>query len=111
MDAYNLQINQGETYSLTMNLTDVSGNPMNLSGTLVSGMMKFRYSDGEALCNLNPTINNAASGIINLSIPATETAILPITIAVYDVEIISTGSNTVTKALMGKAYINPEVTY
>lgn len=113
MDSYDLQINQGETFNLSIGLKDGDGNPLDLTGNIISGFLKFRYSDPvtDKLTDLNATILSIPSGIIGLTIPATGTAHLPITIGVYDVEMTATGDGTVVKILRGNAYVNPEVTF
>jgi hypothetical protein len=109
MDSYDLQIYQGTTFSLSLTLKDDNGYPINLSGSQVSGYVKFRYSDSQPMLNLNPAISSPASGIISLNIAANATTGLIITIAPYDIQIINTGNGVVTKALKGNAFIYPDV--
>lgn len=112
MDSYDFEINQGSTFSLNLNLNDALGNPIDLTNYTVSGYLKFLYSDSQKLTDLNATrIAPYASGQINISIADTGTAVLPITIARYDVEIRHTTSGTTDKVLKGAVTINPEVTY
>ena len=49
------------------------------------------------------------SGIISISLSAAQTSALPVTVAVYDVEIYS-ANNYTFKAIRGYAEITPEVT-
>jgi hypothetical protein len=111
MDTYNLQINKGETFTLSITVSNDDGSPMNLSSSVVSGYLKFKYSDSNKLTDLNPVVVTPASGIVSLSISATGTAALPVMIGVYDLEATNTGNGVVTKLLAGKAYVYPEVTY
>jgi hypothetical protein len=111
MDTYDLQINKGETYNLSLNVNNDDGTPIDLSTSLVSGYLKFKYSDTNKLTDLNATVTVPASGIITVSISATGTAALPVMVGVYDIEAWNTGSNVVTKILAGKAFVYPEVTF
>lgn len=111
MDTYNLQINQGETFNLSVTISNDDGSPMNLSSSVVSGYLKFKYSDTNKLADLNPVVITPTSGILTLGISATGTAALPIMIGVYDLEATNTGNGSVIKLLAGKAYVYPEVTY
>jgi hypothetical protein len=111
MDAYDIEIIQGSTFTLSIALTDSSSIPLNLTDYNVSGYVRYRFSDSGILTDLNATKTQPyASGIVSLSIPASGTAILPVTIARYDVEIQHTGLGTVDKVLLGTASITPEAT-
>lgn len=111
MDTYDLSIYQGQTFNLSIALKDNDGIPMNLSGQLISGYMKTKYSDSGVLTNLNATISNAASGIVTLSIAASGTATLPVNYGFYDVELFNPIDDSVAKVLAGKALIYPEITF
>ena len=111
MNTYDLSINQGETFSLSLTVRDANGVPINLAGNLVSGFLKTRYGDSSILTNLNVQIANAASGIVSLGIPASGTSVLPVNFAFYDVEMLNTETSQVTKLLGGKASIYPEVSF
>jgi hypothetical protein len=109
-DSYNLAIYQGSTLALTLTLNDSAGNAINLSNYVVSGQIRNRYSSTGVLAQLTATITSAVNGQISVSLPATTTRDLPVGIGVYDIEITNTGTNYVTKPLVGKAYVYPEVT-
>lgn len=112
MDSYDIQIYKGATFSLSVTLKDENENPIDLTNYNVSGFLKYRYSDSTALTSLNAQkLSPLESGDISLSIHATGTAVLPVTIGVYDVELFNTVSGTVSKVLRGNASIFPEVTF
>jgi hypothetical protein len=111
MDAYDIEIIQGSTFSLSLGLTDSESNPIDLTDYNVNAYIRYRFSDSSKLSDLNPTKTLPyTSGLIALTIPATGTAVLPVTIARYDVEIMNTGTLVVDKVLMGEVTISPEVT-
>jgi hypothetical protein len=112
MDSYDLEVYQGATYSLSITLRDGNSNPIDLTDYNVSGFLKFRHSDSVRLASLNATkVAPYASGLVSLNIPSTGTERLPVGYGFYDVELYHTTSGTVSKVLIGKASIFPEVTY
>lgn len=113
MAVYNITINQGENYDLTATLTDSGGTPINISGYLLRGQIKYSYGSTGTLLDLEPSVVNATGGVINFNLDAIETASLPITIGVYDIERYVSGQSpetTVSRVLQGKVTITPEVT-
>jgi hypothetical protein len=111
MDTFDLSIIQGQTFTLSLTIRDINGTPINLGGFAISGYLKTKFSDTGKLANLNVTIADAVNGVVNIYIPATGTAALPINYAFYDIEMLNSGDNSVTKVLAGKASVYPEVTY
>ena len=108
--SYDLNIVRGSSISIRLNAKDDDGNAFNLNGYAISGHVRHRISDTGVLLNLNPTVVNnfEASGYIDIDVPAYATTGLPITQAIYDVEIYS-GTFT-EKLIEGYANIHPEVT-
>tara|TARA_Y100000361_G_C10974874_1_gene245915 strand:+ start:227 stop:595 length:369 start_codon:yes stop_codon:yes gene_type:complete len=115
---YNLDIVQGSTFSAQLFAKDANGAAINLSGYNVRGIIKYNYGTGVALVDLNADVNEGApytseSGVVDVSITAPNTATLPVTIGVYDIEMYqgSVGSETEVKKLLdGRVKIYPEVT-
>jgi hypothetical protein len=110
MAVYNISINQGETYNLDYTLTNSNGSPMNISGYSVRGQVRYSYGSTGILLDLNPSIQNATGGGINVHLTPEQTAALPTTIAVYDIESYLAANNTVSRVLNGTFSIAPEVT-
>jgi hypothetical protein len=109
--AYDLDIYQGETFTLSLTLKDSAGVPIDLTNYEVSGVLKSRFGDTAVLTNLNPIkAIPYTSGVIGLSISYTGTTVLPVGYAFYDIETFQTISGVVSKVLRGKASIYPEVT-
>tara|TARA_Y100000310_G_C20157155_1_gene567372 strand:+ start:161 stop:547 length:387 start_codon:yes stop_codon:yes gene_type:complete len=125
--SYDLNIVQGSSFNIRLSTKDSNANALNLSGYHVSGYIRNKYSDALGLLDLDPAIvsgqsvptddsnweNDAIfSGLIDVNLTALETAALPITQALYDIEIyIDNAETSVFKILNGKANIHPEATY
>ena len=107
---YNMQILQGDSFSLRVNASDSNGNYINLSGFGARGSIKYNYSNTGILLNLNPTIDNSyVSGIVNIYLSGSQTELLPVGVFPYDMEI--TGdSGYVNKFIHGYVAVGPEIT-
>tara|TARA_Y100000361_G_scaffold145177_1_gene154065 strand:- start:1529 stop:1879 length:351 start_codon:yes stop_codon:yes gene_type:complete len=112
---YDLNITQGSSFNIRLTAKDDAGNHINLSGYSVSGYIRNRYSDSSFLLNMEPSIVSGGSpdaitsGKVDINLAATGTAALPITQAMYDVEVYK--NDQVIKLLNGKANVHPEATY
>ena len=104
----NLVIDQGSTYSTTLNLTDENGDPLNLSGFTANSQIRKWYTSSNAV-SFSTSINSI-SGQITLSLTALQTANLVATRYVYDVEITETSTNAVSRIVEGIVTVTPEVT-
>lgn len=111
MNTYDFNITQGETLNFSLTLLDANNTPIDLTNKLISGYIKTRYGDSGSLAALSITVTSAVSGIMNLGMPATGTAKLPVNYAMYDIEMLNTGDSSVTKVLAGKISVYPEVTW
>lgn len=107
---YTLEIIQGNSLDLQINATNSDGSYINLSGYGARGQIRYLYGATGVLLDLHPTVHNSyVSGIININIPSTGTAALPVGTFVYDIEI--TGANDFClKYLRGYAPVSPEAT-
>ncbi len=112
---HNLDIVQGSTFSAQLFAKDANGTAIDLTSYSVRGVIKFNYGTGVSLVSLSPDVNTtspytAASGVIDVSITAADTASLPVTIGVYDIEMYNPAETEVKKLLDGRVKIYPEVT-
>lgn len=98
---------QGDNYKASVIAKNAAGSAINLVGYSVAGKVRNRYSDSTYLLDLAPTVSSAVSGIIDIDIPATGTASLPVTEAVYDIEMYQ--GTEVTRLLEGNVKILPQV--
>ena len=109
-NSYNISIEQGSSFELSLTARDSNNAPINLSGYAASGGVKYGYGSTGYLVNLAPVIDPSyVSGIIKISLTPEQTSSLPVTNAVYDIEVTSSGGFTF-KAIRGYAEIAPEVT-
>lgn len=105
----NLSIDQGTTYSVTIEVTDNAGTPRNLSGyTARSQMRRSYYTNSNVAFTAN--IINPSEGEINLTLTDTQTSNLRLGRYVYDVELVQTSSGSVERIVEGIVTIYPEVT-
>lgn len=111
MAVFNLIINQGETYDVTTTCLTTSGTPVDMNGYSIRGKVRYSYGSTGVLVNLSPTIVNPTSGIINISLTPQQTAALPVTMAVYDIEKYDAIESGITRVLQGSVTVTPEVTY
>jgi len=113
MTNYDLEINRGSSYSVSITATNSDGTALNLSGYNLRGYLRPYYS-ATGYHVFSGIISSEISGISTLSLTSIQTANLPIGYMVYDVEVYTTGisgvDNNVTKILKGYAKVYPETT-
>ena len=121
----NFTVHKGASLNARLCLRDSEGNPTNLEGYTVRGVVKHRYGDTSSILNLNPVIvsgycpgeycgynpDPVISGYIYIDIPASQTTGLPVGQMVYDIEKNPLGNpEAVSKVLKGYFNVFPEVT-
>lgn len=105
----NLVIDQGTTYSTTLNLTDDNGDPLNLSGFYANSEIRKWYTSSHVAATFSTSIN-VSSGQITLTLQSYETANLVAGRYVYDVEITEQSTGTISRIVEGIVTVTPEVT-
>ena len=103
----NLLIDQGTTFSSTINITDVDGEIIDLSGYTGASQMRKHYSSSNSTA-FSVTIT-AATGEVTLSLSSNQTANLTAGRYVYDVEL-TDSSNVISRVLEGIVTVSPNVT-
>lgn len=101
----NLVIDQGSTYSVTINIDDDNGDGLNVSGYSARAQMRKHYTSSNSVS----FVTSLANGELSLSLTANQTANIVAGRYVYDVELIDS-SNNVTRILEGIITVTPEVT-
>jgi hypothetical protein len=112
-NTFNITINQGATFELTITWKDSAGTAINLTGYTARMQVRETYSSTTPIVSLTNgagiTLGGAA-GTIAIVISATTTAALAAPFSgVYDLEIVSAGG-VVTRLVQGTATVSAEVT-
>ncbi len=103
----NIIIDQGTTFSTSINLTDDNGDAIDLTGYTGRAQMRKHYTSSNSQ---SFTVSlQSSNGIVTLSLTETQTANLTAGRYVYDVEIVS-GANVVSRIVEGFVTVTPEVT-
>jgi hypothetical protein len=103
-----ITIEQGATFSTTVNVEDAYYNPINLTGYSASSQMRKSYYSSSAT-NITASVTGTSNGEITLSMTSANTSSLTPGRYVYDL-IIDDGANTVTRVVEGIATVLPSVT-
>lgn len=106
---YNLAIDQGSTFSTTIQANDDTGSARNLTGFNARGQLRRSYNS-QANTQFTVEINNPTGGEVVISLTAGQTANLKYGRYVYDVELTSNSQVTVERLLEGTITVYPEVT-
>lgn len=104
----NLVIDQGTTYSTTLNLTDDNGDALNLNGFVANSQIRKWYTSSVAV-PFAASIN-ADVGTITLSLTSSQTNNLVAGRYVYDVEITEISTNAISRVVEGIVTVTPGVT-
>lgn len=107
---YNIQIDQGSTFSHNFVLKDASNTVIDISGYSSRGQIRAEYTDANADINLTTLITDAANGVVNISLTSAQTKDLTAQRYVYDVELINTTDDSVTRVVQGNVHVYPEAT-
>lgn len=107
----NLTIDQGATFSSDVTVKDANGNPFDLTGYTAAAKMAKGYASTRTRTNFTATVAaDATTGVVTLSLSATDTAALDAERYVYDLEITQTSSGNVTRVIEGVISVRPQVT-
>ena len=108
----NLIIDQGANFSSDITVKDANGNPFNLTGYTTEAKMAKGYASTRTRTTITSAVaSDATTGVVSLSLTATQTAALDAPERyVYDVEITQTSTGTVTRVIEGIISTRPNVT-
>lgn len=106
---YNIIIDQGASFSNTVQIKDADGDGFDLTGYTVRGQIRRNYNSGSAAATFVTDLFDAENGYFEFSLTPLQTTGLKAGCYVYDIEIES-GSGTVDRVLEGQATVTPEVT-
>jgi hypothetical protein len=109
MAILNLQIDQGSTFSKQITVYQTDGvTVQDLTGYTVASQVRKNYTSTNFV-TINATSNSPTSGIIVMSLTATDTAGMKAGRYVYDLQI-TAADGTVSRTIEGIITIKPEVT-
>ena len=103
----NLVIDQGTSFSATIDVTNVDGTVYNLTGYTVAAQMRKNYTSSAA--TTFSSTRNGAGGAITLSLLPAVTATIEPGRYLYDVEVTSSGG-AVTRIVEGIVTVTPGMT-
>ena len=104
----NLVIDQGATFSATITMSDEYGNLIDLSGFTGRSQMRKHYTSVSYVA-FSVVLDTAESNI-TLTLTDGQTANLSSGRYVYDVEILDSSSNSVSRIVEGIVTVTPNVT-
>lgn len=109
---YNVTIDQGSDWYLTVTYKNPNGTPINLTGYTAALQLRSLPESPTAVLSLSTgsgiTITGA-TGVADIHATATQTRAIDEGTYYYDLEITSS-SNIVTRLVQGQAVVTPEVT-
>jgi len=109
---YNATIDQGATWTVVVTYEDSTGAPINLTGYTAAMQVRQQYSSDTAELTLtSPSggiVITGATGIVTITMTATQTAALEEGYYVYDVEL--TSGSFKDRLIQGQLTVAPEVT-
>ena len=109
---YDITIEQGATFTMSLTWKDSTGSPVNLTGYTARMQVRTNYEAESTLVSLTSSGGDitlgGALGTIAVTIAATATQSLQLDEAVYDLELVN--GATVTRLIQGRAIISREVT-
>ena len=104
----NIFIDQGTDFSITVDVTQADGAPLNLTGYSAAAQIRKTYGSSNVSAVFTTSIS-AAAGQVTLSLTDTQTSGLTAGRYVYDLNITS-GAGVTTRVVEGQAIITPGVT-
>lgn len=105
MSKFNLTVDQGTTFQITVDITDEDDNPLQSNGNSISAQIRKHYLS----TNSTSFSTNLSNGVITLTLSANQTSSLSPGRHVYDVEL-TNAANTKIRIMEGIVTVNPEVT-
>lgn len=105
----NLTIDQGATFSSDVTVKDANSQAFDLTGYTAAAKMAKGFASTRTRINMSTSIAaDATTGVVTLSLTATETSALDAERYVYDLEI--TSGVSVTRVIEGIITVRPQVT-
>lgn len=103
-----IEIYQGDTYSHEVRLSNATGNAINIAGRVYTAQIRKIKTSDTVVATFTTEITNAANGVFNFRLSASETGNIPLGNYYYDVQEVN-NANVLT-LLAGKAVVKKDVT-
>jgi len=103
----NLVVDQGSSFSTTLNLTDDDGGVINLTGYTAAGQLRKHYTSSNSV-SFTITLGGA-NGTVTLAMSSNTTANIAAGRYVYDVEL-TDDAGLVSRLFEGIVTVTPQVT-
>lgn len=103
----NLVVDQGSSFSTTLNLTDDDGGVINLTGYTAAGQLRKHYTSSNSV-SFTITLGGA-NGTVTLAMSSNTTANIAAGRYVYDVEL-TDNAGLVSRLFEGIVTVTPQVT-
>ena len=111
-DTYDFEVDQGSTHSFTLTYQDANGSGIDLSAHTITMDVRVGFKDSTKAFTLSNgsgiDMTNAATGIIVVTISATQSGALNDDVYRYDIEADLAG--VVTRLVQGEITVSREVT-
>lgn len=98
----------GDTETITVNLQDADGAPINISGRTYAAQIRPTADSTTVTATFTCAVSNAAGGVMTATLPAATTAALTPGVGVWDLQ--ETNGTVVTTILAGPVSIVQDVT-
>lgn len=105
---YDLEIEQGATYRLTIPVLDEDHRPLDVTGWSVRGQIRAHHGSAHVLYDLAARLATAGPTVV-LDIPGDDSVAWVWRTGVYDIELVDPGGGSVRLA-QGRVVVSPEVT-
>jgi hypothetical protein len=109
---YDIIIEKGSTWGLPIIVQDQNKQPIDLTGYYAQGSVRKGYKDVDVIVSFAQSGTLDSSGSFSMTLSASQTAALPVTPAIYDIQLFqptsSGGYNF--RLLEGSVLIKPAVT-
>lgn len=107
----NLSIDQGASFTSDITVKDSAGDVFDLTGYTAAAKMALGFASTRTRVSFTTAIASPTTGVITLSLTASQTADLEAPARyVYDVEITRTSDSSVTRVIEGIISTSPNVT-
>lgn len=109
---YDLRINQGESFRLTIPVLNDSNNPVTVTGMTARGQIRAWDSSAPALYEWSAANGNLVLSITNVIIlvPPAASSAWTFRSAQWDLELVDPATSTTTRLVEGLVIVEPEIT-